>query len=113
MTEPGSLAHYEVVSALGKGGKAEVCRALDTKLGREVAIKTLPDEFSKGADRLARFLREARAAARLNHLNICAIYEVGEAVDGTVWRWSCSKFRRPRNVAKSVARFQEHVSTWT
>jgi serine/threonine protein kinase len=72
---PGSkLAHYEVVSALGKGGMGEVWRAKDTKLGREVAIKTLPAEFAQDTDRLARFEREAKLLASLNHPNIAAIH---------------------------------------
>ena len=73
--EPGTkLAHYEILSPLGKGGMGEVWRARDTKLGREVAIKTLPEEFAKDADRLARFEREARLLASLNHPNIAAIH---------------------------------------
>ena len=54
------LGHYEILSLLGKGGMGEVWRARDTKLGREVAIKTLPEEFARDADRLARFEREAK-----------------------------------------------------
>ena len=54
------LGHYTILSAIGKGGMGEVWRARDTKLGREVAIKTLPEEFSRDLDRLARFEREAR-----------------------------------------------------
>ena len=72
------LAHYEVVSALGKGGMGEVWRARDTKLGREVAIKTLPPDFAEDADRLARFEREAKLLASLNHPNIAAIYGLEE-----------------------------------
>ena len=53
------LGHYEISTLLGKGGMGEVWRARDTKLGREDAIKTLPEEFAKDADRLARFEREA------------------------------------------------------
>ena len=68
------LGHYEVISLLGKGGMGEVWRARDTKLGREVAIKTLPEEFAKDADRLARFEREAKLLASLNHPNIAAIH---------------------------------------
>ena len=68
------LAHYEILSPLGKGGMGEVWRARDTKLGRDVAIKSLPEEFAKDADRLARFEREARLLASLNHPNIAAIH---------------------------------------
>ena len=75
MIQPGSkLVHYEVVSALGKGGMGEVWRARDTKLGREVAIMTLTEEFAKDPDRLARFEREAKLLASLSHSNIAAIY---------------------------------------
>lgn len=63
MIQPGTtLAHYEVIGALGKGGMGEVWRARDTKLGRDVAIKALPPEFAQDADRLARFEREAERA---------------------------------------------------
>ena len=68
------LGHYEISTLLGKGGMGEVWRARDTKLGREVAIKTLPEEFAKDADRLARFEREARLLASLNHPSIAAIH---------------------------------------
>lgn len=77
-----TLAHYEIVSALGKGGMGEVYLARDTKLGREVAIKTLPDEYARDADRLARFEREARFLATLEHPNIAGIHGLEEA-DGT------------------------------
>ena len=72
------LGHYEIGTLLGKGGMGEVWRAKDTKLGREVAIKTLPEEFAKDADRLARFEREAKLLASLNHPNIAAIYGLEE-----------------------------------
>ena len=69
--EPGTkLGHYEVVSSLGAGGMGEVYRARDTKLGREVAIKLLLEEVSADPERLARFDREARVLASLNHPNI-------------------------------------------
>ena len=68
------LSHYEISTLLGKGGMGEVWRAKDTKLGREVAIKTLPEEFARDLDRLARFKREARLLASLNHPNIAAIH---------------------------------------
>ena len=77
--ESGSkLGHYEISTLLGKGGMGEVWRARDTKLGREVAIKTLPEEFAKDADRLARFEREAKLLASLNHPNIATIYGLEE-----------------------------------
>ena len=72
------LGHYEISTLLGKGGMGEVWRARDTKLGREVAIKTLPEEFAKDGDRLARFEREAKLLASLNHPNIAAIYGLEE-----------------------------------
>src|SRR5262245_24360263 len=68
------LGSYEILSAVGKGGMGEVWRARDTKLGREVAIKTLPEEFEGDADRIARFEREAKLLASLNHPNIAAIH---------------------------------------
>ncbi len=73
--EAGStLGHYEVVSSLGAGGMGEVYRAMDTKLGREVAIKLLLEEVSTDPERLARFEREARVLASLNHNNIATLY---------------------------------------
>src|SRR5437016_6756390 len=64
---------------LGKGGMGEVYRAKDAKLKREVAIKILPAEFSRDADRISRFQREAEVLASLNHPNIAAIYDLQEA----------------------------------
>jgi serine/threonine protein kinase len=69
-----TLAHYEITSQLGKGGMGEVYRAKDRKLGRDVAIKVLPEEFARDADRVARFQREAKLLASLNHPSIAAIY---------------------------------------
>ena len=68
------LGHYEISALLGKGGMGEVWRARDTKLGREVAIKTLPEEFATDRNRLARFEREVTLLASLNHPNIAAIH---------------------------------------
>ena len=72
------LGSYEISALLGKGGMGEVYRATDTKLKREVAIKILPDEFSRDPDRVSRFQREAQALAALNHQNIGAIYDLQE-----------------------------------
>ena len=73
--QPGTqLGHYTILEAIGKGGMGEVWKAKDTTLGREVAIKTLPAEFAQDADRLARFEREAKLLASLNHPNIAAIH---------------------------------------
>ena len=71
--------HYEVLEKLGQGGMGEVYRALDKNLGRQVAIKILPEEFSTDPERLARFEREAKLLATLNHPNIAAVYGFEEA----------------------------------
>jgi serine/threonine protein kinase len=69
---PGTrLGPYEVVAAIGAGGMGEVYKARDTKLDREVAIKILPELFAADAERVARFEREAKTLAALNHPHIC------------------------------------------
>src|SRR5499433_1221056 len=72
------LAHYEITSHLGSGGMGDVYQATDAKLSRSVAIKFLPEAFSHDPERLARFQREARVLASLNHPNIAAIHGVEE-----------------------------------
>ena len=72
------LGSYEIISTLGRGGMGVVWRARDSKLGREVAIKTLPEEFAQDEERLARFEREAKLLASLNHPNIATIHGLDE-----------------------------------
>jgi eukaryotic-like serine/threonine-protein kinase len=73
---PDSIAHYKISSKLGEGAMGEVYRATDSKLGREIAIKLLPEDFARDAGRMARFSREAQVLASLNHPNVAAIYGV-------------------------------------
>src|SRR5262245_63914127 len=83
MLGPGArLGPYEIVAAIGAGGMGEVYRARDTRLGREVAIKVLPDSFADDPDRLASFEREAQLLASLNHPNIATIHGLQEAGAG-------------------------------
>src|SRR5882762_7887898 len=79
LTSGTKLGPYEIVAPLGAGGMGEVYRARDTKLGREVALKLLPPLFTADGDRVARFKREARLLASLNHPHIGAIYGFEDA----------------------------------
>src|ERR1700756_217235 len=97
------LGSYEVLSAIGAGGMGEVYQAHDTKLGRDVAIKILPEAFAHDSERLSRFQREAKLLASLNHPNIATIHGledsngtcalVMELVEGPTWL-SASPARR-------------------
>src|SRR3989441_7756047 len=79
LTSGTKLGPYEIVAPLGAGGMGEVYRARDTRLDRDVAIKVLPDLFATDSDRLARFEREARTLAALNHPNIAHIHGLEES----------------------------------
>ena len=81
LTAGSHLGHYEILEPIGKGGMGEVYRARDTKLGRDVAIKVLPEEFSQDKERVARFEREAKLLASLNHPNIATLHGLEETGD--------------------------------
>jgi Tol biopolymer transport system component/predicted Ser/Thr protein kinase len=115
---PGSrLGPYEILAPLGAGGMGEVFRARDTRLGREVALKVLPEALAQDRERLSRFEQEARAASALNHPNIVTIHDIGregetafiamELVDGKTLRELEASgplpVRRILNVAAQIA----------
>ncbi len=76
---PGAIGPYQVLGSLGAGGMGQVCRALDPRLDREVAIKVVAERLTRDGSAVDRFVREAHAASRLNHPNIVTIQEIGEA----------------------------------
>ena len=107
---PDSIAHYKISSKLGEGAMGEVYRATDSKLGREIAIKLLPEEFARDAARMARFSREAQVLASLNHPNVAAIYGVEdralimELVEGDTLSERIKKGAIPLEEALEIAR---------
>jgi Tol biopolymer transport system component len=101
-----TLAHYRITSAIGAGGMGEVYRATDTKLGRDVAIKVLPREFAADPERLARFEREARVLASLNHPGIAHLYgfESTALPDGTSAHFLVMELVEGEDLAKRLER---------
>ena len=111
------LGPYKLLSLLGAGGMGEVYLAQDTKLDRKVALKILPPDVASNRDRMQRFVREAKAAASLNHPNIAHIYEIGEAngvnfialefIEGATLR---EEIHRYKTELKKLLRYLQHVA---
>jgi serine/threonine protein kinase len=103
LTSGTRLGPYEIVAPLGAGGMGEVYRARDTRLGRDVAIKVLPEALANDADRLRRFEQEARTIAALNHPNILGIHDIGahDGAPGSNTRSASRRDSRPHTRKES------------
>jgi serine/threonine protein kinase len=105
---PGTrIGAYEIGSALGAGGMGEVYRARDTKLGREVAIKVLPEAVEQDPERIARFEREAKALAALNHPHIATLFGMEQS-----GAWSSRRTAGVICIAPSVSYTHNRLPTW-
>jgi serine/threonine protein kinase len=118
LVSPGTkLGHYEILSQLGAGGMGDVYLAQDITLDRKVALKILPSELAANADRMRRFIQEAKAAAALNHPNIAHVYEIGKAeglhfiamefIDGSTLR---EKIHREQKSLPKLLRYLQHTA---
>ena len=118
LVSPGTkLGHYEILSQLGAGGMGEVYLAQDITLDRKVALKILPADLAANADRMRRFIQEAKAAAALNHPNIAHVYEIGKAeglhfiamefIDGSTLR---EKIHREQKSLPKLLRYLQHTA---
>src|SRR4029434_1840944 len=94
------LAHYRVLSSLGAGGMGDVYLAEDTRLGRQIALKVLPAQYTTHADRVSRIDQEARAASALNHPNIVTIHEIGRADS---WHFIATEFIEGETLREHLA----------
>ena len=108
LTEGARLGSYRVVAPLGAGGMGHVYRARDARLGRDVAVKVVNEHLTRDPSVVDRFVREARAASRLNHPNIVTIHEIGEAEGGRFIVMELVEGRTLR--AMAADRSEEHTS---
>src|ERR1700693_3999644 len=124
LTSGTRLGSYEVIAQMGAGGMGEVYQAHDTKLGRDVAIKVLPEAFAHDADRLSRFRREAKMLAAPNHSNIATIYGLedsngtsylvmelvpGETLAQRIKRYGAVPIEESLTIAKQIAEALEYA----